>query len=280
MQANKVCKTMAIILCVIFMTSVASAELKLESVSKTLGVVEQDLENVTLKGTGFDQNTKVLMFPDVWNKRKVVGSVKMSDYAAVGIAMSGSIAFVVNGNGLQIVDVSDPEYPVIIKSVDTGYANGVAVSGNFAFVAAQSAGLQIVDVSEPANAGIINFVNMQGYARKIAILGNIAFVAAGTGGLQIADMTDIQNPVIKSVDTPKPAMDVAVSGDTVFVACGSYDGEGNFVGNGSLEIVDMSDPGNPYIVRSVELPDSASGLAVSGSTVYVADLKMDYKLWM
>jgi hypothetical protein len=194
----------------LFISSGAWAELKLESVSKTLGMTGQDME-VTLTGTGFDQNTKVLMFPDVWNKRKMLGSLEMTD-SAWGITVSGGLAFVADGEkGLQIADVNDPAHPVIIKSVDTpGYANGVAVSGNTAFVADQKGGLQLVDISDPRNAHIVKAVSTSN-AWKVAVSGNIAFVADDTGGLKIIAANDPANAqVIKSVATSQFAFDVAV----------------------------------------------------------------------
>ena len=40
------------------------------------------------------------------------------------------------GSGLQVIDVSDPENPTIVGSADTpGWAAGVYVSGNYAYVA-------------------------------------------------------------------------------------------------------------------------------------------------
>jgi len=253
----------------LFISSGAWAELKLESVSKTLGMTGQDLE-VTLTGTGFDQNTKVLMFPDVWNKRKMLGSLEMTD-SAWGITMSGNLVFVANGeNGLQIADVSDPAHPAVIKSVDTpGYANGVAVSGNTAFVADEKGGLQIVDASDPSNAHIVKAVATNN-AQKVAVSGNIVFVADEAGGLKIIAANDPANAyIIKSIATSNYAMDVTVAGTTVFLACGNYDENGQVVG--SLEIADVSDPYNAYPISSLELPDAALGLTVSGNTVFVAD---------
>ena len=58
----------------------------------------------------------------------------------------GSTAYVaVHSSGLQAIDVSDPLNPTIIGSVDTpGFARGVAIIGNSAFVADGNRGLSIV----------------------------------------------------------------------------------------------------------------------------------------
>ncbi len=77
---------------IIFLTSAAYAELKLEAVYPTLGVMGQNLD-VTLIGTEFDANTRVSMYLDSGNKRAIVGSVETPHYAH-GVTVSGSYAYV------------------------------------------------------------------------------------------------------------------------------------------------------------------------------------------
>ena len=51
-----------------------------------------------------------------------------------------------------MIDVSNPANSVRVGGYDTsGFAYGVAVSGNYAYVADADAGLQVIDVSNPAN---------------------------------------------------------------------------------------------------------------------------------
>jgi hypothetical protein len=71
---------------------------------------------------------------------------------AVGVAVSGNYAYVVDGSaGLQVIDVRNPENPVRVGGYDTsGWANGVAVSGNYVFVADGQWGLQIFRIGEGA----------------------------------------------------------------------------------------------------------------------------------
>jgi hypothetical protein len=69
-------KIIAVVFVFMLVASVANAELKLESVYPTLGELGKDLQ-VTLKGTGFDENTRVSMYPDSGNKRSIIGSVQI-----------------------------------------------------------------------------------------------------------------------------------------------------------------------------------------------------------
>ncbi len=67
--------------------------------------------------------------------------------------------------------------------------------------------------------------------------------------------------IFGSVDTPGIAVGVAVSGDVAYVA--DFDS--------GLQVIDVSDPGNPVILGSVDTTDRARGVAVSGAVAYVAD---------
>ena len=60
------------------------------------------------------------------------------------------------GDGILIVDVSDPEAPKKVGSLDTdGYARGVYVSGSHAYIADHDNGLVVVDVSDPENPALV-----------------------------------------------------------------------------------------------------------------------------
>ena len=248
-----------ILLSIIFIHSPVFAELRLESVEPAIGVLGQDLE-VTLTGTGFDQNTRVSISVDVMS---VIGSVDTPD-SACGVAVSGNAAYVADSySGLQVIDISDPRNPAIIGSVDTpDSACGVAVSGNAAYVVDSYSGLQVIDISDPRNPAIIGSVDMPGYAYGVAVSGTTAYVADSYSGLQVIDISDPRNPtIIGSVDTPNFARGVAVSGTTAYVA--DWDS--------GLQVIDISDPRNPTIIGSVDTPDYAWGVAVSGTTAYVAN---------
>ncbi len=66
--------------------------------------------------------------------------------SAGGVAISGSLAFVADGDdGLQVIDISDPESLQIIGSADTpGFARGVAITETYAYIADNYGGLLIL----------------------------------------------------------------------------------------------------------------------------------------
>ncbi len=148
----------------------------------------------------------------------------------------------------------------LIGSVDTsGYANGVAVSGNTAFVVSEDSDLLAIDVSTPSQPKIIGSADSWGYA--VAVAGNTAFVA-GKSGLHVIDITTPSQPkIIGFVETPGIALGVAVAGNTAFVADFSS----------GLQVIDISTPSQPRIIGSVDTPGHAFGVAVAGNTAFVAD---------
>ena len=77
-----------------------------------------------------------------------------------------------------------------------GAARGVAVSGNYAYVAAEYGGLQVIDVSNPANpervGGRTN--DLGGIPTGVAVSGNYAYVADFGAGLQVIDVSNPANP--------------------------------------------------------------------------------------
>ena len=143
-----------------------------------------------------------------------------------------------------------------------GFANNVDVNGNYAYVAAGSAGLQVVDVSDRTAPEIVAAVALPGNANDVKLAGTHAFVAAGAMGLHIVDVGNPLAPrLVGSVNTPGNAYDVRPLGTLAFVADGSA----------GLQIVDISNVAAPRIVGSVDTPGTAKGVDVSGQTAVVAD---------
>jgi len=143
-----------------------------------------------------------------------------------------------------------------------GYANNVDVSGNYAYVAAGSAGLQVVDISNLNSPWIIGARDTSGTAIDVRIVGNLAYIADGNSGLQIMDISNPSSPVIiGSLDTTGIAQDIVISGTMAFIADGAS----------GLQIIDVSNPIAPALTGSVDTPGTAKGVAVSGNTALIAD---------
>jgi len=92
-----------------------------------------------------------------------------------------------------------------------GDARGVAVLGDWAYVANGYAGLRVIDVSNPANPQIIGSVYTSGHAWDAAVIGDRAYVTVGGNGLVIlplsVEATAVAvNPIVAQNSTcPRPS---------------------------------------------------------------------------
>src|SRR5207253_825205 len=71
---------------------------------------------------------------------------------------------------------------------------GVAVSGNYAYLADYSAGLRVVDVSDPANPQSVGTSATGGRPVGVAVLGHYAYLADMDFGLQVIDVSNPASP--------------------------------------------------------------------------------------
>jgi hypothetical protein len=88
------------------------------------------------------------------------------------------------------VDISNPEAPEIVGSVDTPFdALEVAIAGVYAYVANYPSGLAIVNISNPEAPALVGSVDTPGHATGVAVAGSYAYVADNySAGLQIAKL--------------------------------------------------------------------------------------------
>lgn len=133
-----------------------------------------------------------------------------------------------------------------------GFANGVDVNGNFAFVAAGGSGLQVVDVSNRSLPTIVASLALTGNANNIKLLSNVAYVAAGSAGVHIIDVSNPRAPIkLGTLSTSANALDVAIRGTLLYVANGS-----------NLLIADVTNPAAPIRLSTLALTGVIQGLDV------------------
>ena len=123
-----------------------------------------------------------------------------------------------------------------------GYAYGITVSNNYAYLANGSDGLRIYDITNPRtpiNIGHAN-PNNGNWDQSVAISGTYAYVAGTYDGLRIYDIADRTNPINVGQTNKQTggAIDVAVSGHYAYVA-NHEDG---------LRIYDVSNPASPLVM--------------------------------
>jgi hypothetical protein len=184
-----------------------------------------------------------------------------------GIAASGSLLYVValNGNTLQVLDVSNPATPSLLTTVPTAAMPlAVAVSGPYVYVLTGSNMLQIFDIGVPAGPWLAGSVALPDTSYSFAVSGSFAYVLGNTSAtLQVVNISNPSAPVLAgSVGTAAAPRSIAVSGPYAYVAAASGD---------VLQVFSLSNPSAPTLVGSVPTGSYPSSVAVSGSFAYVVN---------
>jgi hypothetical protein len=196
------------------------------------------------------------------------------------------------GNGLTILDIStNPTQPLIVGSIRDPInlfgAYGVAVSGNYAYVAAQGCltqqpcqnpnvgdSLVVIDISSPSNPTIVATIKNSNlpapwagsgalkHPTAVAVSGNYAYVTASyTNRLTVIDISNPLSPtIVSSIQDANKLdfdVDVAVANGYAYVA-------DQGTATGRLAVVDVHDPAQPQIRGVV---GSAGGLLNGGYRV-------------
>ncbi len=197
----------------------------------------------------------------------IVGTYSTEDSFVQGIALSDNYAYAASGfSGLVILDITVPSSPTLAGAYDTaGFANGVTVSGNYAYVADDgkaildgSSGLVIIDISDPSSPSLTGTYDSI-YAYSSVISGNYAYVA-DYNGLVILDVSDPSVPVLAGkYPSNGDSNCVAVSGNYAYLA----DGMG-------VSVVDVSNPLSPAYIGNYD-GDYAHNVAVADNYAFVAD---------
>jgi hypothetical protein len=203
------------------------------------------------------------------------------------------------GNSLTILDIAtNPASPTIVGSVRDASqlfgAYGVAMSGQYAFVASQGClsgqpcpntsvgnGFAVVDVSIPASPLVVASIRNNhlpapwtgtgalSHATSVAISGNYAYVtAAYQDRLTVINIANPLNPTIvasiRDTTNLNFPVDVTVSGNYAYVT--------DQITPGRLTVVDVSNPNNPQVLTSLASNsfNGAYRVRIRGSFAYVS----------
>ena len=113
-----------------------------------------------------------------------------------GVAIQFRYAFVVDDQGLKVIDTTFWDKPELKATVALSGALDVTVSRTYAYVAAGPRGLAIVDVEKPASPGSPRFYDLNDQlndTRAVRIASTnaslFAYVADGRNGLRVLQLT-------------------------------------------------------------------------------------------
>ncbi|MBD3160825.1 MAG: hypothetical protein GF346_01625, partial [Candidatus Eisenbacteria bacterium] len=184
--------------------------------------------------------TRTLDVADVSNPQSphYVTTVPQADGVADLVAL-GSLLFAVGGDGLRVIDISDPASPSVLGQLSVeGIA--IAVEGTYAYVL-DGYRFRVVDVADPAVPTLIGALDTEA-ARDFAMAGQHAFLIDWRG-VQIVDVTDPSQPVevgrIEGIEM-LDATAIDIRGDHAYLA------------RERMAVVDIGDPLQPVVLGESE----------------------------
>ncbi|HEX9982415.1 MAG TPA: Ig-like domain-containing protein [Thermoanaerobaculia bacterium] len=182
----------------------------------------------------------------------------------LGSGDAGTATLTVTNNGFTATA------PATVRNLDPavswldlpGEAMNVEIAGDYAYVAAGSAGLVVVDVTNRKTPSIVATLPFPGgFANDIRLAPGLAYIAAGPAGLQIVDISNPLAPSLEgSLDTPADARDLVLSThEVVYIADGS----------GGVRIISVANPAAPVEIGTFGTGLEAHAVSLSGSTLVV-----------
>ncbi|MFO7651540.1 MAG: hypothetical protein R6X13_09415 [bacterium] len=194
---------------------------------------------------------------------QVVG--RLNQVSVHGITIVDTLAFLSSAdNFMAVANVADPARPVLLGQLYLADdANEIAVSGHYAYVAADDrGGLVVVDVSDPANPRFVDSIETRDKALGVTLAGDVAYVADEDAGLTLVD---ISNPtsirLLGSLPLPADADKVRVSGSRAVIACESH----------GVSVIDVADTANLREIAWFDTPGSAYDVALDLPYLVAAD---------
>jgi hypothetical protein len=174
------------------------------------------------------------------------------------IAIKENVAFVCDStNGLVIVDVSDPQGPVLIDSDTDRDYNRIKINGNYAYVSFSGEGIEIFDVTDPGAPSTVAIYGADHAYSQLHVANDNVYIAANWKGLQIVGVSNPAAPAaVGAYDHSSNPTGIYVKGNYAFIVDNNIPG---------IRILDVSSPATP-IQKSTWVPD--------GNEKNIVDLKV------
>jgi len=220
--------------------------------------------------TAYIADVRGLKLVDIQNplSAHVTAFVGTPGYAE-GVAVQGSYVYIADrSEGMRIIDVHEPEYPVEVGGFKDGYENvrSVDAEGNYAYLADWQ-GMVIVNISVPQNPFQASLFATSSQAMDVDVDGMYAYIAqdadaTNEGGMQLVNVWAPANPedagFYKALDG-RQAVQVTIRDDLAYLV------------SSVVEIINISEPTNPQLVGTYTPPYGIpSDIALEGGYAFVA----------
>lgn len=167
------------------------------------------------------------------------------------------------------VDLNIPVGIGMTSSLNVTGATGIAVQGDYAYIAAGVSGLKIYDISDPLSPDLISSTATADPAYKVFVKADRAYVIANfqyyySSHIEVFEISDPSNPARLGTLNPDgmgQIQDLEIRGDYAF-AVGNYD-----VG---FSIFDISDASKASLIGHYGIPFQSTDICLSGNYALVA----------
>ncbi|MCK4665344.1 T9SS type A sorting domain-containing protein [Candidatus Dependentiae bacterium] len=199
--------------------------------------------------------------------KKAFITIGTSDDQSDVFAVGDIVYFLVESEGLFIVDTSNKDNPQILGNCDTqGLAKGVFTLGSYTYIADSGAGLRIIDVSNNLSPFEQGHIEGVGKPYHLFWRDNYLYVPDDEFGLKILDISNLTNPNIYAKLTFRDRVRrIDISGNYAYL---STDYDVNF---DALYVVDISNPNTPLQVGKYTNHFGACDVKVIGDYAYLTD---------
>lgn len=215
---------------------------------------------------------------------------------ATVVRLRGSYAYTAFGSELAVLDLSDPAHPLRAGYImAAGEVQDLAIAGRYAYLAYRyddtsgfagvgpvgPAGLQIIDLRDPANPLVVGALELESscaFNPRLTAGGGYVYLGitlcSRFGGI-------IQNAGARlfavNVSDPGRPQVAGSYNITLFSSIGGLALSGNYLhvsmsrdSGGLLSVFDIADPTDLSLAGEAMLPAIPQGLALAGSTAYLA----------
>jgi hypothetical protein len=179
-------------------------------------------------------------------------------------ALDTTTVLVANHKYCAVVDVTNPNVPMIPHDATAAGSRAVVARGGTAFVACEQLGLVIVTFSRTSPAVVVGLVRTAENARDVAVQGNYAYVADGRYGLTVVDVSDSTNPrIADTLHLPDYgyATKVAVHDSMAYVADET----------GGIAVIDITNPLNPKLESMIKTSYAKDVFVTPDGRIFATD---------
>ena len=170
--------------------------------------------------------------------------------------------------GLLIADVSNPEHPFEVTTIDTpGSAYDVRIVDDLLYLADFTGGLIIFDISTRTAPNLLSTVPLN-EANDVWVSNNVAYVSNGADGIAVIDVSDPSAPVVAPSITGLNSLGVATDGVSLAA-----------VDSSRFYVYDLTDPLAPVLQNSfVNSGGHNRDLVVRDQIAYVASFSDGFQV--